>query len=238
MATIRTNRLVTTSTVPGLTPKYSYKSPKVNSTDTVADESQISHDDVLGQYMMTSDSSLPDEIAYGMSVDDSIIYIDGHIENSTAHLVIAKIRHIYNTRPEENANDPITLIINSPGGDVYSTFAIIDYIENLPVPVDTICRGQAASGGAMLLAAGTGIRRVSKRASVMLHHASMSDANFVSSTTMTNTAKHFETLNAEIDMFLASKTDKLSEFWKEYLDHDRYFTAQQALEFGLVDEII
>jgi ATP-dependent Clp protease protease subunit len=75
-------------------------------------------------------------------------------------------------RPEDKKEDPITVLLNSNGGDVYEALGIIDYMESVEVPINVIARGRAMSAGAMILCCGTGIRAASKNTTIMVHEAS------------------------------------------------------------------
>jgi ATP-dependent protease ClpP protease subunit len=112
------------------------------------------------------------EIDYGLNINDSVVYLHGDIMLGNLFDLISKVRIILANRPKENAQDPINLMINSNGGDVYEALGMIDYIESLSVPVNIIARGRAMSAAAMILACGTGKRVASKLTTIMLHEAS------------------------------------------------------------------
>ena len=85
--------------------------------------------------LKSSEESRFEELNYGLSVEDSIIYLNGEIDEMTVLEVIGKFRTIINNRESDQSKDPINLIVDSPGGCAYSMFGIIDYIENLDVKV-------------------------------------------------------------------------------------------------------
>lgn len=177
-----------------------------------------------------------DEIEYGINIDESVVYLHGDIMMGNLFDFIAKIRIILKNRPEENANDPITVLLNTNGGDVYEANGIIDYIQSLKVPVNIIARGRAMSAGAMLLISGTGIRAASKSTTIMFHEAS---AELYGKTAdLKANADHIDELEEEFYTQMASKTKQDKEFWRKSCRKDFYLTAQKALELGVIDKIV
>lgn len=168
--------------------------------------------------------------------NDSTVFLVGEIHEQTLFDVIARIRAILYARPEEKKNDPINLFINSPGGNVYEAFGIIDYLNTLPVKVNTICRGIAASAAALLLVNGTGQRVASKNSTIMVHEIS-SFSHGTTSNVKSNT-KHLEWLEDVMYKMLGEKTKKDIDFWKKEMSRDYYLSPEQALELGVIDKII
>jgi ATP-dependent Clp protease protease subunit len=182
------------------------------------------------------DDSVYNEIDYGLNINDSVVYLHGDIMLGNLFDFIAKIRIILANRPEENAKDPITLMINSNGGDVYEALGIIDYIETLSVPVNVIARGRAMSAAAMILCCGTGLRAASKSSTIMVHEASAEI--FGKSADIKANAEHIDELEEEFYRMMAKKTKHDEDFWRKACRKDYYMTAQKALELGLIDKVI
>lgn len=182
------------------------------------------------------DDSIYNEIDYGLSIKDSVVYLHGDIMIGNLFDFIAKIRLILANRPEEKANDPITLLINSNGGDVYEALGIIDYIESLSVPVNVIVRGRAMSAAAMILCCGTGIRAASKSSTIMVHEASAEI--FGKSADIKANAEHIDELEEEFYKMMAKKTKHDEEFWRKACRKDYYMTAAKAVELGLIDKVL
>tara|TARA_Y100000310_G_scaffold59208_1_gene54548 strand:- start:373 stop:972 length:600 start_codon:yes stop_codon:yes gene_type:complete len=165
---------------------------------------------------------------------DSIIFINDEINEHTLTDLIIRMRNLLQNR--KNINEPVNLMINSPGGDVHEMFGIIDYIESLEVKVNTICRGRALSAAAIILLCGTGSRMMSKRSTVMFHQSSsflggkMSDI-----TAYLDNVKHLET---QVYILLSEKTNKDVDWWKEQMRSDMFLTAKEAKALGIIDEII
>jgi len=189
-----------------------------------SDESESTHDPKF------------DEIEYGINIDDSVIYLHGDIMMGNLFDFIAKVRIILSNRPEEKQNDPINVLLNTNGGDVYEANGIIDYIQSLSVPVNIIARGRAMSAGAMILLAGTGMRAASKSTTIMFHEAS---AELYGKTAdLKANADHIDELEEEFYSQMSIKTKQDKEFWRKSCRKDFYLTAEKALELGVIDKII
>lgn len=176
------------------------------------------------------------EIDYGVNINDSIIYLHGDIILGSLFDFISKVRIILENRPSEKKEDPITLLINTNGGDVYEANGIIDYIQTLDVPVNVIARGRAMSAGAMILCCGTGTRAASKNTTIMLHEASAEI--FGKSADIKANADHIDQLEEDFYDLIAEKTAMDKDFWRKACRKDFYMSAEKALELGIIDKII
>ena len=180
--------------------------------------------------------SIFDEIDYGLNIDESIVYLHGDIMLGNLFDFISKVRIILANRPEEKKEDPINLLLNSNGGDVYEALGIIDYIESLSVPVNVIARGRAMSAGAMILCCGTGVRAASKSTTIMVHEASAEI--FGKSADIKANADHIDELEEDFYKIMAKRTKQDDEFWRKACRKDFYMSAAKALELGLIDQVI
>ena len=178
--------------------------------------------------------ALHNQLGTLLDYEDSVIFINDEITDHTLTDFIIRMRSLLQHRKDRNA--PINLMINSPGGDIYEMFGIIDYIESLDVQVNTICRGRAFSAAAIILTCGTGTRMMSKRSTVMFHQSSsfmggkMSDIS-----AYLDNVKNIEKTIYDI---LADKTNKDQAWWKDNMKSDLYLTAEQLKEYNVIDEII
>ena len=145
-------------------------------------------------------------------------------------------RSILEHRPEDKKSDPINLLLNSNGGDVYEALGIIDYIQTLEVPVNVIARGRAMSAGAMILCCGTGVRAASKNTSIMMHEASAEV--FGKSSDIKANADHIDQLEEDFYKMLAEKTSQPEDFWRKACRKDFYISAEKAMELGVIDKVI
>lgn len=186
-----------------------------------------------------SDISRPNEwreCDYGVNITDSVVYLTGEIDEHTGHEFIARSRTVLLNRPEENQNDPLTVLLDSGGGDAYSMFSIIDFIESLPIKVNITARGRAMSAGAMLLAAATGVRAAGKRTTIMVHEGFTMQQG--KSSDIKAASKHMSRIEDFCNDMLGEKTNKDSKWWQENTKTDHYMSAEEALELGLIDEIV
>jgi len=167
---------------------------------------------------------------------DSVVYLNTDITDSTLVDLMIKVRAILNNR-EEGDKSPINLIVNSNGGDVYEMLGIIDYMQSLDVPVNTICRGRAFSAAAVILACGTGTRMVSKHSCVMFHESS----SFLEGIKMSDMTAYLTNLNKiekDVCQLLASKSNQSAEWWSQQQKTDMFLSAEQLLQYKIIDQII
>jgi ATP-dependent Clp protease protease subunit len=175
------------------------------------------------------------ELENGFSVDDSLVYLIGTIDEFTLCDIIVKCRTVLNNRHEDQKENPINLVIDSFGGCAFSALGIIDYMENLDVKVNTICRGKAMSAGALILTGGTGTRYAAKRSTIMLHQGMGTSSGKIGD--LRSTAKHYTKMDEMIGQVLEEHTKQSAIWWTDNTAHDKYFTAEEAISVGLIDEI-
>ena len=169
-----------------------------------------------------------------LDYEDSVIFLTDEIESHTLTEFIIRMRSLLQHRRDKKA--PINLMINSPGGDIYEMFGIIDYIESLDVKVNTICRGRAFSAAAIILVCGTGTRMMSKRSTVMFHQSSSFLGGKMSD--ITAYLDNVKSLEKVIYGMLAEKTKKEADWWKNKMRSDLFLTSDELLEIGVIDRII
>jgi ATP-dependent Clp protease protease subunit len=163
---------------------------------------------------------------------ERIIFIGDAIEDTMANLIIAQLLFLESEDPERD----IYLYINSPGGVVTAGLAIYDTMQYLKAPVSTICVGQAASMGAVLLAAGAkGKRYALPNSRIMIHQGS---GGFRGNTPdVLIQVKELETLVDKLMKIIARHTGQDVEKVKRDVDRDRFMSADEAKTYGLIDEI-
>ncbi len=166
-------------------------------------------------------------------LENRIVFLQGEIHDGNANEVVMKLLYLQS----ENRRKDIHFYINSPGGSVTSTMAIYDTMQILSCAVATYCVGLAASGGAVLLAGGAkGKRFVLPHAKVMIHQPYGQVGGQVSDIEIQ--AEEILKTRAVLNEILASHTGQPIERIAKDTDRDRYLTATQAKEYGLVDEVI
>lgn len=178
--------------------------------------------------------ALHNQLGTLLDYEDSVIFINDEINDHTLTDFIIRMRSLLQHRKDKST--PINLMINSPGGDIYEMFGIIDYIESLDVKVNTICRGRAFSAAAIILTCGTGKRMMSKRSTVMFHQSSSFLGGKMSD--ITAYLDNVKSLEIIIYDMLAEKTNKDAEWWKNKMRSDMFLTAEELLEIGVIDQII
>ena len=139
-------------------------------------------------------------------------------------------------RGEEKKNDPINVVINSDGGDVYEALGMIDFMQSLNIKVNTICRGRAMSAAALLLCAGTGNRVASKNSTIMFHE--ISSGIYGKSSDMKANVQHTEKLEEILINIITSNSKRDSLFWKDKILKDYYLSPEEAIDLGIIDTII
>jgi len=166
-------------------------------------------------------------------LENRIILLQGEIYDGNANELVMKLLYLQS----ENRRKDIHFYINSPGGSVTATMAIYDTMQILSCPVATYCVGLAASGGAVLLAGGAkGKRFVLPHAKVMIHQPYGQVGGQVSDIEIQ--ADEIIKTRAVLNEILASHTGQPIERIAKDTDRDRYLTATEAKEYGLVDEVL
>jgi ATP-dependent Clp protease protease subunit len=170
---------------------------------------------------------------YSRLLRERIIFLGGPIDDNVANIVIAQLLFLESEDPKKD----ITLYINSPGGSVTSTLAMIDTMNHIKPDVATICVGLAASGGAWVLSAGTkGKRFVLPNAEVMIHQPLGGTEG--QATDIAIVAEHILKTKKNLVKIMANNTGKSIEQIEKDVDRDYYMNAEEAKKYGLVDEII
>jgi len=171
---------------------------------------------------------------YSRLLKDRIIFLGGQIADPMANTVIAQMLFL----ESEDEKKDIKLYINSPGGSVPATLAIYDTMQYIKPDVSTICIGMAASGAALLLAAGTKGKRFSLPNSEVLIHQVMAGGIEGQATEIEISARHILRLKDRLNQILAKHTGKPVKQVEQDTDRDNYMDAEDAKKYGLLDEII
>ena len=166
-------------------------------------------------------------------LNDRIIVLSDEVNEATASLVVAQLLYLEGQDPEKD----ISLYINSPGGSVTAGFAIYDTMQYIKCDVSTICMGMAASMGAFLLSAGTkGKRYALPNSDIMIHQPSGGAQG--QATEIEITAKHILKTKAKLNKILSENTGKPVEVIAQDTDRDNFMSAEEALEYGLIDKVL
>ena len=170
---------------------------------------------------------------YSRLLKDRIIFLSGEIDDYTANLVVAQMLFLEMEDPDKEIN----LYINSPGGSVTAGMAIYDTMQYLRCPVSTLCIGMAASMGAFLLSSGAKGKRIAlPNAEIMIHQPSGGSQG--QCTDIQIQAEQILKIKKRLNKILAENTGKSVETIEADCERDHFMTAEEAKEYGLIDQVI
>lgn len=169
---------------------------------------------------------------YSRLLEDRIIMLSGEIDDATANTIVAQLIYLEGKDP----NKDISLYINSPGGSVTAGLAIYDTMNYVKCDVSTICIGLAASMGAFLLSSGKKGKRFALPNSEIMIHQPLGGAQGQASDIKIQ-ADHILKIKDKLNKILAQNTSKPIEQVEKDTDRDNYLSAEEALEYGLIDKI-
>jgi ATP-dependent Clp protease, protease subunit len=170
---------------------------------------------------------------YSRLLKDRIIMLGDEINDQVANSVIAQLLFLEADNPEKD----ISIYINSPGGSTTAGFAIFDTMEYIKPDISTICIGMAASFGAMLLLAGTKGKRFALPNSEIMIHQPLGGARG-QATEIEISAKRILKLRDHVNQVISERTGQPVEKIEKDTDRDYFMSAQEALEYGIIDKII
>lgn len=169
---------------------------------------------------------------YSRLLEDRIIFLSGEVEDAMANTIVAQLIYLEGKDPTKD----ISLYINSPGGSISAGMAIYDTMNYIKCDVSTICIGLAASMGAFLLSAGTKGKRFALANSEIMIHQPLGGAQGQASDIKIQ-AEHIMKIKAKMNRILSENTGKPIDVIERDTDRDNYLTAQEALEYGLIDKV-
>ena len=170
---------------------------------------------------------------YSRLLDDRIIFLRSAIDDNVANAIVAQLLYLESETPGKE----ISLYINSPGGSVTAGLAIYDTMRFIKSPVSTVAIGQAASMGAVLLAAGTKGRRLALPNSRILIHQPIGGVQG-QATDILITAREIERLKKQINAILAECSGQPASKVSEDCERNKYMTAEEAMAYGLIDAVM
>ena len=213
-------------------------SPEIDSRSLAP---QVRHD----QFAPTMDYYIPqweERTSYGMRridpytklFEDRIIFLGTPISDEIANAVMAQLLCLQ----QMDAERDIEIYINSPGGSFTALTAIYDTMRYIKPDVRTVCLGQAASAAAVILAAGTKGKRLALPNSRILIHQPATEGGYGQSSDIEIQAREILRIRSLMEDMLASDTGKSTEEISHDIERDKYLTAEQALEYGIIDEVL
>ena len=171
---------------------------------------------------------------YSKLLAERIIFLGTEIDDGVANVVIAQLLHLESSAPERE----VSVYINSPGGSFTSLMAIYDTMRYVNAPISTCCVGQAASTAAVLLAGGDAGRRfVLEHARVLLGQPASGGARGTAAD-LSIQAKEMMRIRSQVEEVLSLHTHHSVETLRADMDRDKVFTAQEAVAYGLADEVV
>jgi ATP-dependent Clp protease, protease subunit len=170
---------------------------------------------------------------YSRLLNERIIFLGTAVDDQVANLVVAQLLHLESQDPDKD----ISIYINSPGGSIYSGLAIYDTMQFVKPDIQTMCVGIAMSMGSLLLAGGAkGKRAALPNSRILIHQPS---AGFEGqSTDIEIHAREILSMREQIDSIYALHTGRPDEEVRKDMERDRFFTSEQALEYGLIDRVL
>jgi len=170
---------------------------------------------------------------YSRLLRDRIVFLGGELDETVANLIIAQLLHLEG----EDMDRPVNLYINSPGGDMTALFAVYDAMQFLGPPIHTVCVGQSASAAAVLLAAGeAGHRSALPNARILIHQPHGGAQG--QSVDMEIAVREMVTMRERMIDVLTERTGQPRDRIQADIDRDFILRGQDAVDYGLVDEII
>jgi len=170
---------------------------------------------------------------YSRLLKERIVFLGGLIDDQVANIIIAQLLFL----ESENSKKDISLYINSPGGDIAATLAVLDTMNHVKPDVSTVCVGIAASGGAIILSAGAKGKRFCLPNSEVMIHQPWGGAQG-QATDIEITAKHILKLRERLNKILAKNTGQPCEQIEKDVERDYFMTAEEAKKYGIIDEIL
>ncbi len=171
---------------------------------------------------------------YTKLFEDRIIFLGTPISDDIANAVMAQLLCLQSMDPERQ----ISIYINSPGGSFTALTAIYDTMRYIKPDIQTVCLGQAASAAAVILAAGTKGKRLALPNSRILIHQPATEGGYGQSSDLEIQAREIMRIRDLMEHMLASDTGKSAEEISKDIERDKYLTAEQAVEYGIIDDIL
>jgi ATP-dependent Clp protease, protease subunit len=171
---------------------------------------------------------------YSRLLNERIVFLGTPVDDQIANLIVAQLLHLESEDPDKD----ISIYINSPGGSVYAGLAIYDTMQFVKPDVQTICVGIAMSMGALLLAGGAKGKRMALPNAKILIHQAWSPGFGGQASDVEIRAREIIDLKGRLEQILADHTGQPIERIKQDTDRDRFMSSQEAVEYGLIDQVI
>ena len=189
---------------------------------------------VLPSFVERTSYGIKEMNPYNKLFEERIIFLGVQIDDASANDVMAQLITLESIDPDRD----ILMYINSPGGSMTSMMAIYDTMQYIQPEIQTFCLGQAASAAAVLLAAGTKGKRMALPNSRILIHQPAVESGYGQSSDLEIQAREILRMRTAMERVIAMHTGKDEDQVRRDVERDKFFTAEEAKEYGLVDEVL
>ena len=189
---------------------------------------------VLPSFVERTSYGVKEMNPYNKLFEERIIFLGVQIDDASANDVMAQLLTLEAIDPDRE----ITMYINSPGGSMTSMMAIYDTMQYIQPEIQTVCIGQAASAAAVLLAAGTPGKRMALPNARILLHQPATEGGYGQSSDLEIQAREILRMRSAMENIVAKHTGRDEEQIRRDIERDKFFTAEEAKEYGLVDEVL
>jgi ATP-dependent Clp protease, protease subunit len=189
---------------------------------------------VLPSFVERTSYGIKEMNPYNKLFEERIIFLGVQIDDASANDVMAQLITLESIDPDRD----ILMYINSPGGSMTSMMAIYDTMQYIQPDIQTFCLGQAASAAAVLLAAGTKGKRMALPNSRILIHQPAVESGYGQSSDLEIQAREILRMRTAMERVIATHTGKDEDQVRRDVERDKFFTAEEAKEYGLVDEVL
>ncbi len=189
---------------------------------------------VLPSFVERTSYGVKEMNPYNKLFEERIIFLGVQIDDASANDVMAQIITLESIDPDRD----ILIYINSPGGSMTSMMAIYDTMQYVKPDIQTFCLGQAASAAAVLLAAGTKGKRLALPNSRILIHQPAIESGYGQSSDLEIQAREILRMRSSMEKVIAKHSGRTEEQVRQDIERDKFFTAEEAKEYGLVDEVL
>ena len=190
---------------------------------------------IIPQFQERTSYGFRQQDPYGKLFDDRIIFLGVQVDDTSADDVMAQLLVLESQDPDRD----ITMYINSPGGSFTAMTAIYDTMQYIRPEVQTVCLGQAASAAAVLLAAGApGKRLALPNSRILIHQPAMGESGRGQASDIEIQAREIARMRTWLEETLARHSNKSAEEVNKDIDRDKILSAQEAFEYGLIDQVL
>jgi len=200
----------------------------------MSDFAPVTNRYVLPSFVEKTSYGVKESNPYNKLFEDRIIFLGVQVDDASANDIMAQLLVLEGADPDRD----ITMYINSPGGSFTAMTAIYDTMQYIRPDISTVCLGQAASAAAVLLAAGTPGKRMALTNSRIIIHQPATEGGYGQGSDIEIQAREIMRMRNNLEEMISRHSGRAIEQVKKDIDRDKILTAQEALEYGLVDNVI